>query len=252
MGFIYKIENNINHKIYIGLTTRTILQRWGQHKTECKRTDKYPNNKFYSALRKYGVDNFTVSQVEEANNEILPEREQYWIAYYNTYYDGYNSDFGGGTGDVGDCVNQYDVCGNYIQSFKSASEAERIMTGKKTVSGTVATAARLGHSSKTAYGYQWRYSKDYPIGINIDHIPVNSQCQKPVDQYDLEGNYIASYLTIKEAAEAVKSNPTSIKDCCVKKVRQAANYQWRFAWDENPGKVPVGKKYSNFNRYEVK
>ena len=31
MGFIYKITNLINNKVYIGLTTETIEKRWKSH-----------------------------------------------------------------------------------------------------------------------------------------------------------------------------------------------------------------------------
>ena len=113
--------------------------------------------------------------------------------------------------------------------------------------GVVAIAARPNTKSITAYGYQWRYLKDFPIGKDILHIPENSRCAKPVDQYDLEGKYLCSFSSLKEAAEAVGSNSTSIRNCCFKRIRQAKNFQWRFSWDEEPGPIPTGKKYSNFN-----
>ena len=31
MGYIYKITNNINQKIYIGLTTLSVEERWKSH-----------------------------------------------------------------------------------------------------------------------------------------------------------------------------------------------------------------------------
>ena len=52
MGYIYLIENDINNKKYIGLTTQTIEQRWNQH----LRASKYKNYKLYYAMRKYGVE----------------------------------------------------------------------------------------------------------------------------------------------------------------------------------------------------
>ena len=33
---IYKIKNNINEKVYIGLTTRSLEYRWKKHLTEGK------------------------------------------------------------------------------------------------------------------------------------------------------------------------------------------------------------------------
>lgn len=56
MGFIYKITNIKNEKIYIGLTFFTIEQRWKTHLKD----SKYVDNKFYRALKKYGAENFVV------------------------------------------------------------------------------------------------------------------------------------------------------------------------------------------------
>lgn len=50
----------------------------------------------YSAMLKYGVENFSISCVEEvADENNLSEREQYWIKYFDTYNNGYNATRGG-------------------------------------------------------------------------------------------------------------------------------------------------------------
>jgi hypothetical protein len=49
------------------------------------------------AIRKYGIDNFSFNIIEECKQNQLNERERYWIAYYNTFYDGYNQTLGGDT-----------------------------------------------------------------------------------------------------------------------------------------------------------
>ena len=46
-------------------------------------------------MRKYGIENFTFSVIEECSQEQLNEREIYWIEYYDTYKNGYNSTLGG-------------------------------------------------------------------------------------------------------------------------------------------------------------
>lgn len=97
MGFIYKIKNNINNKLYIGKTERSIEERWNEH---CRHASLYPNIPLYKAILKYGKDNFSITLLEECNNQIIDEREIYWINYYNTYTgDGYNCT-GGGEGGI--------------------------------------------------------------------------------------------------------------------------------------------------------
>ena len=97
MGYIYKITNLINQKIYIGKTIDSIYNRFSKHKYEAiyhpERTSP-----LHAAIRKYGPDNFIIEKVEECNNEILSERERYWIKFYNSYEDknvGYNATPGG-------------------------------------------------------------------------------------------------------------------------------------------------------------
>ena len=49
----------------------------------------------YKAFKKYGLDNFEFSIIEECLPEDRFKREKYWIDYYNTYEDGYNETRGG-------------------------------------------------------------------------------------------------------------------------------------------------------------
>lgn len=90
---IYKIENKINHKIYIGQSTH-IYDRWKYHKAIHHWDTKYP---LYKAFYKYGILNFDFSIIEqvEPNKQKLNEREIYWISYYDSYNKGYNNTKGG-------------------------------------------------------------------------------------------------------------------------------------------------------------
>lgn len=92
MAFIYKITNNINNKIYVGKTEYSIEKRFKEHCNDAfkERCEKRP---LYSAMRKYGVENFHIELIEETNNP--EEREIYWITYYKGYEDGYNATKGG-------------------------------------------------------------------------------------------------------------------------------------------------------------
>ena len=85
---IYKITNKLNGKSYIG-QSNDINRRFSEHKNK---TDLAIDK----AIHKYGSDNFSFEVIEECNLSDLDEREQYWIAYYNTYQGfGYNCSIGG-------------------------------------------------------------------------------------------------------------------------------------------------------------
>lgn len=95
MGYIYQIYCDIPGitSTYIGKTTRTIKERFQEHLQEARHNRR--NFKFYNAIRKYGEDHFFIKQLECCSNETLNEKEKYWIKYYNTFLDGWNSTEGG-------------------------------------------------------------------------------------------------------------------------------------------------------------
>lgn len=93
-GFIYKITNNVNGKVYIGQTIQTIKERFYQHcATKC--SDSVLNMAIHRAIKKYGKFNFTIEVIEEVDKDSLNDREKFWIEYYNSYNNGYNSTIGG-------------------------------------------------------------------------------------------------------------------------------------------------------------
>lgn len=97
MGYIYKITNDINNKIYIGQTCDSLQNRFYKHRWEARNV-RNTSCPLYNAMNKYGIEHFNISLIEECDNSMLDAREKYWIAYYNTYFDkktGYNATIGG-------------------------------------------------------------------------------------------------------------------------------------------------------------
>jgi group I intron endonuclease len=101
IGFVYMIYNNKNDKKYIGQTKLKMSQRWNQH-IKASKSNKYPNNKFYNSIRKYGIENFFYTILGEYKaitqkelNEILSAEEVRLIEKFGTYNNGLNSTIGG-------------------------------------------------------------------------------------------------------------------------------------------------------------
>ena len=59
MSFVYKIQNIVNNKSYIGWTSKTVDFRWGEHKKDALKFRD--NRKFYNAIRKYGTNSWNVT-----------------------------------------------------------------------------------------------------------------------------------------------------------------------------------------------
>ena len=92
-GIIYLIINKENGHKYIGQTTQPINKRWQQHIQEANRMSSKP---IHRAFRKYGVDKFTMKVIDECDERLLNENEEYWIEQYNTFEsaEGYNTTSG--------------------------------------------------------------------------------------------------------------------------------------------------------------
>ena len=81
-GYIYKITNADESIVYIGSTTRTMPQRWKNHKSCFKRWlegEDRCHAMIYHYFKEFGIDNFTIKALSEHdidNKNQLLEFEQ--------------------------------------------------------------------------------------------------------------------------------------------------------------------------------
>ena len=125
---IYVITNLLNGKKYVGQTTRTLEERFSEHKF-CK--DSYIGK----AIRKYGEENFKAEVLEECSTlEELNEREKYWIAKLNTLVpNGYNLN-GGGSNAIPTETTRKKQSDSANKRFENPDERNKIsktLTGRK-------------------------------------------------------------------------------------------------------------------------
>lgn len=57
--------------------------------------------------------------------------------------------------------------------------------------------------------------------------------RKPVEQYDLDGNFIARYDGVRIAGKVVNGDPTAIGRCAKGDRKTAFGYIWKYATENN-------------------
>lgn len=94
MPIVYKITNKTNGKSYVGWTSHTLEERWGQHVKSAMKEQS--NRKFYNAIRKYGVEVWNTEILcEVADATEAKNKEIELIQHFDSYYQGYNATLGG-------------------------------------------------------------------------------------------------------------------------------------------------------------
>ena len=122
-------------------------------------------------------------------------------------------------------VLQYDLEGNLIKEWSSAVSVYKKLKIKpeKCCRGV----------QKTTGGFIWRYKDEwFDLGLN----KLDKQSRQ-VSQYDLEGNWLRDFSSIKEAEELL--DICNVGMSCSGKYKSVGGYIWRYKGDDPP------KKYSN-------
>ena len=187
-GYVYLIENKVNNKKYVGKTYLSVEERWKQHCKDAVRT-RMEHRPLYEAIRKYGIDNFTISELEYCDN--CEEREKYWIAHYNSYHEGYNATLGGDGKAYFEHSDQ-EVIDKYNELKSVIGVAEFFHCDKDTIS------IRLKNNNIVV-----------PLGGDIYNEKKNWKAKK-VLQLTLQGEIIQEFDSMKQAAEwLIENNYTS-------------------------------------------
>lgn len=90
---IYKVENLINGKVYIGFDSK-----WPKRYSDHKRCyTKNANTLFYNSIKKYGWDNFKWDVIYQSKDleHCLNVMEPFFISEYKSLGEGYNMTPGG-------------------------------------------------------------------------------------------------------------------------------------------------------------
>lgn len=89
-SYIYLIKNKVTEQVYVGKTTQVFTLRWYQHFFQNNRS----STKFKSAISNSNYEDWEFSILEtikHGSNDYIFSREKYWIEFYNSIENGYNS-----------------------------------------------------------------------------------------------------------------------------------------------------------------
>lgn len=226
---IYKFQNKINNQIYIGQSI-DIKKRYREHINAAVN----PNNRDYNlpihaALRKHGIESFEFTVIEEIPRDQLDEREQFWIAYYNSFNKGYNATPGGQEGGYnGKPVNLYYKNGAYYMTLPSVKEAAKFLNVSYSVIQQVLHGER-----KSCRGYQAKFDTG-----NHDAIAPYSSRQGGshiVLQLDLRNNILKEWPSARQAGLTLNIDPSSIIKVCRGKAVSCGGYGWAYKKSQKGG-----------------
>ena len=216
ISYIYKISNSINDKVYIGNTSYNLSKRWAEHLHDSK-SDRCKHRPLYSAINEYGKENFIIELIEECSSDIAPDRERYWISFYDSYKNGYNDTFGG----LGkNRINYDDVIDIYGKTHNQTETAKILNISQDSVSDI------LKQSNINAEPGQ-------DVSARIS--------SKSVEMYSLDGKYLGSFNSATQAAmyiidENDKTNInirgviTNIGRVCNNKRETAYQRKWKWKY----------------------
>lgn len=209
MGYIYKIINLINLKIYIGQTVQPVKRRWRQHELSAQNTKRSDSNlPLHSAMRKYGIDAFKYEIIEKCRDTDINDREVYWISFYDSTNPekGYNVSLGGGG-------TSYYKMDEVLSLWKQGMSVKDISKTLDADRGFL--ALRLKETGITAEEINLRrYASVKETRGNI------------VYQYSLDGNYLRMYVSVQEARK--ETNIGHIERCCNGQQKQAGGFIWSY------------------------
>ena len=214
---IYKITNLINNKIYIGQSV-DIMRRFGDHKRfAINKNSKEYNTPLHRAIRKYGIENFNIENIEECNCEELDDKEKFWISYYDASntLKGYNLTKGGLGGHKKNCkhVLQYDLEGNFIKEWNATWEAAEALN---ITNNNIRSACYK--NGKSAGGYQWKFKDDnteikkYQRDTSYKGLELG-RIKQPIFAISKDNKEEYFFNSIKEGVEWLISNNKTKSSC---------------------------------------
>lgn len=220
MGCVYKIENKITGKIYIG-STNNFSRRKQEHFRDLRLGEHY-SKEMQADYNKYGENCLEMSIIEKCDDEIRLDREQYYINLYNASVDGYNFSDSAYASKAGFCVMDKNGENNPFYGKRHSDSTREHL--KEKWKETKVERSGWKHKSETIKKMQEKSAKSK--NANATH----------VFQYNLDGNFLKEWDCIQDAADFYNmKSKSSISNCCKANVEKDSNFSiakgfiWKYA-----------------------
>lgn len=257
MGYIYRITNLISKKMYIGQTIRDPNTRWCGHKNSIKAGKGCPI--LQKAALKDGIENFKFEVLIICFDEDLNTYEKEYIKKYNTLApNGYNATEGGEPGGTfsgkkhneatkkvlseknrkyyDNLENKKRVAGLVKDGLqKSEKWKKAIAEGRIGVAGKWRTGGKLAEDTKKKISesvkkYFAGDSKENKESRYKNHSEIMTKAiGRKVNQYTVNGEFINTYSTIKDAAKSISMTHGNISSALCGRAKTAGGFIWKYA-----------------------
>lgn len=193
-GFIYKVTNKVNGKVYIGQTIQSIKDRWYRHCGKSGLSKAEMNTHFKRAILKYGKESFNIEILEEVDSSKLDEREKYYIKLYDSYNSGYNSTMGGQNGGyrhfkLTECYDE--IIKLYKYGFSLREIGKEFRVDKATIKGILIRNNIVLRTTRT-----YKYSQEDRIKIIQDYNNGLTR-EDIINKYGISRTYLSQLINGK-------------------------------------------------------
>ena len=224
---VYQTTCTVNNKIYIGVHGTENPYKFDGYLgngiyTNSPKTYQCRKTAFQCAVAKYGIKNFkrTVLKIFDTLEDALNLEAWLVTKDFIERTDVYNTTIGGGLPPkLNKPIYQYDLEGNFIQSYDSTSEAGRAVGTPHTNIIKCLQGAR-----QTAGGFQWR--EEYK-----EHIPAykkNQGFHRTLYQYTTDNKLIKEWDSVAEAARQLSHSKEYL---ATKAKGQSVAYGFRWSYE---------------------
>jgi len=201
---IYIIKSTIKpHKYYVG-STIDFNRRVFEHKNELIQ-NKHCNRILQNHSNKYGIGDLSFEIIELIMfKELILSREQFFMNKLKPVF------------------NICKIAGRTDGVVRSAEFKLKVSiskSGKK--HNPIHSMAKSIRQKGIKHNYNYKHTEDAKNRISKSEM-------KCIIQYNLNGNYIKEWESIKEASIVLGICSSSISSCCLKKIKKAGNYKWTF------------------------